>query len=179
MADQKDTARYSCRARFNSSFASTSRWLVGSSKSRTLVDLLINLQSLTFACSPPLNTRTRLSICLVVSPHFARAERTSYWLKDGNSSQISSIQVFLFSPLISCSKYPISRFSPSSTEPPSDGSILKYSLTVSSYRFHWRRQVRFYVHAPWRYLTVLTAVRHIQSQGLSSRKYNVPVFFRV
>ena len=76
---------------------------------------------LTFACSPPLNTRTRLSICLVVSPHFARAERTSYWLKDGNSSQISSIQVFLFSPLISCSKYPISKFSPSSTEPPSDG----------------------------------------------------------
>ena len=59
------------------------------------------------------------------------------------------------------------------------GSILKYSLTVSSYRFHWRRQVRFYVHAPWRYLTVLTAVRHIRSQGLSSRKYSVPVFFRV
>ena len=46
--------------------------------------------------------------------HFVLAERR-------NSSQISSIQVFLFSPLISCSKYPISKFSPSSTEPPSDG----------------------------------------------------------
>ena len=58
---------------------------------------MISLQRRTFACSPPLKTRTRLSICFVVKPHFARAERTSYWLKDGNSSQISSIQVFLFS----------------------------------------------------------------------------------
>ena len=82
-----------------------------------LVSRFTSLQRRTFACSPPLKTRTWLSICLVVRPHFANAERTSYWENDGNSCQSSSIQVVRFSPLTSCSKYPISRFSPCSTFP--------------------------------------------------------------
>ena len=41
----------------------------------------ISLHRRTFACSPPLSTRTWLSICFVVRPHFASAERTSYWEK--------------------------------------------------------------------------------------------------
>ena len=45
-----------------------------------LPSLLISLQSRTFACSPPLSTRTRLSICFVVRPHFARLPLTSNWL---------------------------------------------------------------------------------------------------
>ena len=49
-----------------------------SSKRRMLLSRLINLQSLTFACSPPLNTLTSDSICFVVRPHFARADLTSY-----------------------------------------------------------------------------------------------------
>ena len=36
----------------------TSRWLVGSSKSSRLLSRLISLQRRTFACSPPLKTRT-------------------------------------------------------------------------------------------------------------------------
>lgn len=64
---------YSFKALFNSSFASTSRWFVGSSSTSRFVSELISLHSLTFAFSPPLNTETLLSICFVVSPHFARA----------------------------------------------------------------------------------------------------------
>ena len=56
-------------------------------------------------------------MCFVVSPHFARAERTSYCVNEGNSCQISSIQVVRLSPLTSCSKYPICKFSPSSQVP--------------------------------------------------------------
>lgn len=52
----------------------------GSSKISTLLSRFIILQSRTFACSPPLNTLTRLSMCFVVSPHFAKAARTSYWV---------------------------------------------------------------------------------------------------
>ena len=109
------------RALFSSSLASTSRWLVGSSSTRILLFLLISLQSLTLACSPPLNTLTILSMCLVVRPHLLRALLTSYWLKPGNSSQISLIQVLLPFPLISCSKYPSSCESPSLTSPERGG----------------------------------------------------------
>ena len=43
---------------FRESLASTSKWLVGSSRSRIFVSLLMSLQRRTFACSPPLNTLT-------------------------------------------------------------------------------------------------------------------------
>src|SRR5699024_5412122 len=83
----------------------------------TLVSLLISLHRRTFACSPPLKTRTWLSMCLVVSPHFARADRTSYCVNDGNSFHISSMQVDVFLPSPSCSKYPTEIFCPSSHVP--------------------------------------------------------------
>ena len=51
---------YASKARFSSSLASTSRWLVGSSRISRLVGRLISLQSRTLACSPPLSTFTRL-----------------------------------------------------------------------------------------------------------------------
>ena len=56
------------------------RWLllVGSSKRSIFVSVFISLQSLTLACSPPDSTLTLLSICFVVSPHFASADLTSY-----------------------------------------------------------------------------------------------------
>ena len=57
-----------------------------------------------FCLLSSLKTRTWLSMCFVVSPHFARAERTSYCVNEGNSCQISSIQVVRLSPLTSCSK---------------------------------------------------------------------------
>ena len=41
-------------------------------------NVLTKEESLTLACSPPERTRHRLSICFVVRPHFARAERTSF-----------------------------------------------------------------------------------------------------
>ena len=84
---------YAIRALFNSSLASTSRWLVGSSSTRMLLSRLISLHRRTFACSPPERTLTLLSICLVVRPHLARAERTSYCVYPGNSCHISSRHV--------------------------------------------------------------------------------------
>ena len=47
---------------FYSGLATTSRWLVGSSRRSTLVSRLISLHRRTLACSPPLSTRTWLSM---------------------------------------------------------------------------------------------------------------------
>jgi len=49
-------------------------------------------------------------------------------VKDGNSCQISSIQVVLLSAATSCSKYPVKRFSPSSHLPARGGTIPKILL---------------------------------------------------
>lgn len=56
-------------------------------------------------------------MCLVVRPHFASIALMSLWSRDAKSFQTSSIQVFSFAFLVSCSKYPISRNCPLEIEP--------------------------------------------------------------
>ena len=85
---------YSFRARFNSSLASTSKWLVGSSSTKTLFSRFIKRQKRTLACSPPDSTWIWLSICLVVKPQRARAARTSAWLRAGKAFQTASSGVW-------------------------------------------------------------------------------------
>ena len=72
---------------------------------------------------------------------FCQRERTSYCVNK-EFCQISSIQVVRLSPLTSCSKYPICKFS-QFTGAGNRRNQPEYFSTMSSFRFRWRRPEQF------------------------------------